>query len=159
MGSKSSYVCYVPKPSESASTRQQEETETDATPARSWSLLQPLSGTCLYVRPLFAISGCIFICLSPCSIGRAGSHILTVIIKLSVNSKSWPSLHPVCQVRRVPSNYSRPIFDPDCTPHFLPFFSVVYQSSQLLKLFPILLKKTQSPGCFYLAFVSIALFS
>ncbi|KAJ2936729.1 hypothetical protein H1R20_g360, partial [Candolleomyces eurysporus] len=50
MGPKSSYVCYIPKPSESASTRQQEESETDATPARSWSLLQPLSGTCLYHR-------------------------------------------------------------------------------------------------------------
>ncbi|KAF5315877.1 hypothetical protein D9611_004616 [Ephemerocybe angulata] len=50
MGSKDSYVCYIPKPAESASTRQQEETETDATPARSWSLLQPLSGTCLYHR-------------------------------------------------------------------------------------------------------------
>ncbi|EAU88459.2 hypothetical protein CC1G_11931 [Coprinopsis cinerea okayama7 len=50
MGPKDSYLCLIPKPSEPPSSPQQEEPETDSTPARSWSLLQPLSGTCLYHR-------------------------------------------------------------------------------------------------------------
>ncbi|TFK29853.1 hypothetical protein FA15DRAFT_663134 [Coprinopsis marcescibilis] len=50
MGPKDSYLCLIPKPSESASSRQHEDSDSDPTPARSWSLLQPLSGTCLYHR-------------------------------------------------------------------------------------------------------------
>ncbi|TEB31253.1 hypothetical protein FA13DRAFT_1754770 [Coprinellus micaceus] len=51
MGSKDSYICYIPKAPDAPSTRQEEaEAEADATPARSWSLLQPLSGTCIYHR-------------------------------------------------------------------------------------------------------------
>ncbi|KAJ3505524.1 hypothetical protein NMY22_g17555 [Coprinellus aureogranulatus] len=50
MGSKDSYICYIPKPPVSTPPRQEDQSEPDVTPARSWSLLQPLSGTCIYHR-------------------------------------------------------------------------------------------------------------
>ncbi|KAH6918672.1 hypothetical protein BKA70DRAFT_1247884 [Coprinopsis sp. MPI-PUGE-AT-0042] len=50
MGPKDSYLCLIPKPSESASSRQEEEPESESTPAKSWSLLVPLSDKCLYHR-------------------------------------------------------------------------------------------------------------
>lgn len=51
MGPQNSYLCFIPKPSDAASHRTQEEqVDDDQTPARTWSLLQPLSGTCLYHR-------------------------------------------------------------------------------------------------------------
>lgn len=59
LGPKDSYLCYIPKPVESASTKRVEEPEADPTPARSWSLLQPLAGSCLYVslvRSLYLFS-------------------------------------------------------------------------------------------------------
>ncbi|KAG7452600.1 uncharacterized protein BT62DRAFT_989723 [Guyanagaster necrorhizus] len=51
LGPRDSYLCLIPPPllppSESPLPPSQEE---DATPAHSWSLLQPLSGSCLYHR-------------------------------------------------------------------------------------------------------------
>ncbi|KAK0503162.1 hypothetical protein EDD18DRAFT_621385 [Armillaria luteobubalina] len=51
LGPRDSYLCLIPPPllppSEPPSPSSQEE---DVTPARSWSLLQPLSGSCLYHR-------------------------------------------------------------------------------------------------------------
>ncbi|KAF9483909.1 hypothetical protein BDN70DRAFT_873313 [Pholiota conissans] len=50
MGSRDSYLCLIPKPLENIPSLQNEDSDIDVTPARSWSLLQPLSGTCLYHR-------------------------------------------------------------------------------------------------------------
>ncbi|TFK42671.1 hypothetical protein BDQ12DRAFT_676603 [Crucibulum laeve] len=50
MGPRDSYICLIPKPLENVPSSQEEEAETEVTPTRSWSLLQPLSGTCLYHR-------------------------------------------------------------------------------------------------------------
>lgn len=41
------YLCLIPKPLEPPPP--EEEPEDEITPARSWSLLLPLTGTCLYV--------------------------------------------------------------------------------------------------------------
>lgn len=49
-GPKSSFVCLIPPPPKEPPPV--EDTPTDvATPVHSWSLLQPLSGKCLYVSP------------------------------------------------------------------------------------------------------------
>ncbi|PPQ70956.1 hypothetical protein CVT24_009956 [Panaeolus cyanescens] len=50
MGPRDSYICLIPKPPEHVPAPQEEDSNADMTPARSWSLLQPLSGTCLYHR-------------------------------------------------------------------------------------------------------------
>lgn len=50
MGPRDSYLCLVPKALD-LSPPSDDEGDEEITPARSWSLLQPLSGTCLYVRP------------------------------------------------------------------------------------------------------------
>jgi protein OS-9 len=58
MGPDDSYICLIPPPLEN-STPALEEQEEDVTPVQSWSLLQPLSGTCLYHRqPWFTYSYC-----------------------------------------------------------------------------------------------------
>jgi protein OS-9 len=49
MGAKSSYLCYVPQPPESP-PQPPEPSETEPSALHSWSLLQPLSGSCLYYR-------------------------------------------------------------------------------------------------------------
>lgn len=46
IGSRMSYVCLIPPPPEDTATA--DEPSTDVTPVDSWSLLQPLMGTCLY---------------------------------------------------------------------------------------------------------------
>ncbi|KAH9484225.1 Protein OS-9-like protein [Psilocybe cubensis] len=50
MGPRDSYVCLIPQPIDPAPPSQEDDTDADMTPARSWSLLQPLTGTCLYHR-------------------------------------------------------------------------------------------------------------
>lgn len=57
MGPGNSYLCLIPKSSPSTPPPLEEEDPDDLTPARSWSLLQPLAGTCLYV--------CFSFCLEP----------------------------------------------------------------------------------------------
>lgn len=42
------YVCLIPPPIESH-TQSAEEPQLEANAAQTWSLLQPLSGSCLYV--------------------------------------------------------------------------------------------------------------
>ncbi|PPQ72146.1 hypothetical protein CVT26_006902 [Gymnopilus dilepis] len=50
MGPRDSYICLIPKPLDNVPTLQDDDSDADVTPARSWSLLQPLTGTCLYHR-------------------------------------------------------------------------------------------------------------
>jgi protein OS-9 len=51
IGPRDTYLCLIPPPLESRPTPDDAQSET--TPVHSWSLLQPLSGTCLYVRIVF----------------------------------------------------------------------------------------------------------
>ncbi|XP_006458202.1 hypothetical protein AGABI2DRAFT_190556 [Agaricus bisporus var. bisporus H97] len=49
LGPKDSYVCLVPKPLDNVSSPPQEDpSDAELTPVRSWALLKPLTGTCLY---------------------------------------------------------------------------------------------------------------
>ncbi|KZT11225.1 uncharacterized protein LAESUDRAFT_720423 [Laetiporus sulphureus 93-53] len=48
LGPKMSYLCLIPPPSEENNPNISDDSTTDTTPAHSWSLLQPLTGTCLY---------------------------------------------------------------------------------------------------------------
>jgi len=48
IGPEHSYLCFVPPPATASSPI--EDSEPNVTPVHSWSLLQPLSGTCLYHR-------------------------------------------------------------------------------------------------------------
>ena len=48
MGPHDTYLCFTP-PSIKQGPPPPEETITEVTASRSWSLLQPLDGTCLYV--------------------------------------------------------------------------------------------------------------
>ncbi|PPQ86866.1 hypothetical protein CVT25_012585 [Psilocybe cyanescens] len=50
MGPRDSYICLIPKPLDNTPPLQEDDSDADMTPARSWSLLQPLTGTCLYHR-------------------------------------------------------------------------------------------------------------
>ncbi|KAF8797944.1 hypothetical protein BYT27DRAFT_7178207 [Phlegmacium glaucopus] len=50
MGPRDSYICLIPKPLDTIPSFTDDDLDTDVTPARSWSLLQPLTGTCLYYR-------------------------------------------------------------------------------------------------------------
>ncbi|KAG5646673.1 hypothetical protein DXG03_002663 [Asterophora parasitica] len=51
MGPKDSYLCLIPKPADNVPPVPDEDpSDFEVSPSRSWSLLQPLSGTCLYHR-------------------------------------------------------------------------------------------------------------
>ncbi|KAF7793186.1 hypothetical protein EIP86_004295 [Pleurotus ostreatoroseus] len=50
LGPKNSFLCMIPPPPVENTSIPLDDSSTDITPARTWSLLQPLSGTCLYVR-------------------------------------------------------------------------------------------------------------
>ena len=85
MGPLDSYICFIPQPLQSGPSLQ-DNSDADITPARSWSLLQPLTGTCLYVRVLpFLLS--LLEVIPPYSIVKAGSPILTAIMMKSVSSE------------------------------------------------------------------------
>lgn len=44
------YICLIPPPVEEPVRPADEHKQDESSPAQSWSLLQPLSGSCLYVR-------------------------------------------------------------------------------------------------------------
>jgi len=50
MGPRDSYLCLIPHPLHTIPLLEEDDLDIGVTPARSWSLLQPLSGTCLYHR-------------------------------------------------------------------------------------------------------------
>ncbi|KAG6854624.1 hypothetical protein C0991_004226 [Blastosporella zonata] len=52
MGPTDSYLCLIPKPGDNVQhpTNEEDSSDFELAPSRSWSLLQPLSGTCLYHR-------------------------------------------------------------------------------------------------------------
>lgn len=50
LGPRDSYVCLIPKPLDNIpSSSAEEQPDVELTPARSWDLLKPLTGSCLYV--------------------------------------------------------------------------------------------------------------
>ena len=51
MGPRDTYLCFIPAPIK-PDPPPAEETITEVTASHSWSLLQPLDGTCLYVCDL-----------------------------------------------------------------------------------------------------------
>ena len=103
MGPHDSYLCLIPKPLDNVPAVQEQDSDADVTPARSWSLLQPLSGPCLYVCPhlsseyrfprLILISS-----LTLYSTTRAGSLTLTATMMKSDSSKRWSLHNPAFQV-------------------------------------------------------------
>ncbi|KAH9951918.1 hypothetical protein B0H21DRAFT_714848 [Amylocystis lapponica] len=48
LGPQASYLCLIPPPPEDSTQPLVEDSSTDLTPVHSWSLLQPLAGSCLY---------------------------------------------------------------------------------------------------------------
>lgn len=50
MGPRHSYVCLISPPPVDNTSVQTDDAPADVTPVHTWSLLQPLSGTCLFVR-------------------------------------------------------------------------------------------------------------
>lgn len=92
LGPKDSYVCLIPKALENIpSPLVEEQPDAELTPARSWALLEPLTGTCIYVSDTCARGGIISIVTST---GTDGLHIRTVIIVKSVNSRNlYPKPH------------------------------------------------------------------
>ncbi|CCM02349.1 uncharacterized protein FIBRA_04444 [Fibroporia radiculosa] len=50
LGSQLSYMCLIPPPPEDTGALAEENSSTGLTPVHSWSLLQPLTGTCLYTQ-------------------------------------------------------------------------------------------------------------
>ncbi|CAL1704373.1 unnamed protein product [Somion occarium] len=50
LGPRASYACLIPPPPEEVASPVADEPSTDVTPGHTWSLLQPLAGTCLYHR-------------------------------------------------------------------------------------------------------------
>jgi hypothetical protein len=88
IGPSDSYLCLIPNSTASSMLSPPEEDRPDSemTPARSWSLLQPLSGTCLYVCDLLKHPGQIKTYRTK-SIARDGLHILIVITMRFASSR------------------------------------------------------------------------
>ena len=100
MGPKDLYLCLIPKPLDhTPSVAQEDLPELETTPSRSWSLLESLSGTCLYVGPFLVCAKSLhwLIAASIQSIGKDGLRILTAITIKSDSSRKLPKL-PVPQV-------------------------------------------------------------
>jgi len=92
MGPRDSYICLIPKPLENIPPLEDDDSDADVTPARSWSLLQPLAGTCLYVCLLAFDFGKTALpnanSLLPQSTAKAGSRIRTATTTKSDNLKN-----------------------------------------------------------------------
>ncbi len=53
MGPHDSYICLIPKPLDQDPLLKVEDSHGDVTPEGPWSLLQSLTGTCLYVCSIY----------------------------------------------------------------------------------------------------------
>jgi len=49
LGPRDSYICLIPEPPDISPPTTEDVSDSEVSPARSWSLLHPLDGTCLYV--------------------------------------------------------------------------------------------------------------
>ena len=102
MGPRDSYICLIPKPLDTIPSFTDDDLDTDVTPTRSWSLLQPLAGTCLYVCCLLPLESRSTYNLNSSSLHstvKGGLLTLTATTMKSDNlKKSFPRM-PVSQVR------------------------------------------------------------
>lgn len=96
LGPKSSYLCLIPPPPRETPLVEEAPTEV-ATPVHSWALLQPLSGTCLYVslgyKSMHSLRR-----LPGYSTAKGGSHTRTAIIPMSVSFTSCTTSKSPAQV-------------------------------------------------------------
>ena len=150
MGPRDSYICLIPKPLDSNPSFADDYLDTDVTPARSWSLLQPLAGTCLYV--------CCFLpsridsSLSLHSIVRGGLLILTATTMKYDNLKRLLSRRLGSQVSLLLFYFSSPtIF----LSKMISFFSPASLSEFEYKRF--FFKDTRSRACDFVG-ISLTLF-
>jgi hypothetical protein len=115
LGPKDSYVCLIPKALENIpSPLAEEQPDAELTPARSWALLEPLTGTCIYVSDSCSREGIISIVTST---GMDGLHIRIVIIVKFVNSRN---------LYRKPHVWQVSIILPQFITRFSYFFSSLY---------------------------------
>lgn len=92
LGPRMSYLCLIPPHTEQPESTQPEEPPAEVTLAHSWSLLQPLAGSCIYVSPLRHPSVA-HECSSPLqSTVKAGSPMPTVTAHTYASS-ARPYLH------------------------------------------------------------------
>ncbi|KAG6903208.1 hypothetical protein C0995_002751 [Termitomyces sp. Mi166 len=83
MGPEDSYLCLIPRVDATVQPSSNDDpSDFEFAPSRSWSLLQPLSGTCLYIRPHLYVP----------SIGKAGGLIPTATTKKLDNSRKPQTL-------------------------------------------------------------------
>jgi hypothetical protein len=86
MGPRDTYLCFIPAPIKQHPPPR-EETITEVTASHSWSLLQPLDGTCLYVSDLSpSFSG--YMTAHPQSIAKDGLLTPTAITRTFANSEN-----------------------------------------------------------------------
>jgi len=86
MGPRDTYLCFIP-PSIERESPPPEETITEITPSHSWSLLQPLDGTCLYVCDVSPPFSGYMTADGHLSIAKDGSLTHTATIRMSANSE------------------------------------------------------------------------
>ncbi len=86
MGPRDTYLCFIPSPIEQ-DPPPPEETVTEITASHSWSLLQPLDGTCLYVCDLSPSSAAYMTADFPQSIAKDGLLTPTATTRTFANSE------------------------------------------------------------------------
>ena len=98
MGPRDTYLCFIPAPIKQDPPTP-EETFTEVTASHSWSLLQPLDGTCLYVCDLSPSSSGYMTADSPQSIAKGGLLTPTAITRTFANSENLSTRIQRPQVR------------------------------------------------------------
>jgi len=88
MGPRDTYLCFIP-PSIKHDPPPPEDTVTEVTVSHSWSLLQPLDGTCLYVCDVSLPSPGFMTADRPVSIAKDGLLTPTATTLMSANSEKW----------------------------------------------------------------------
>ena len=97
LGPKSEYLCLIPRPPQESPVVEEPATEV-ATPVHSSSLLQPLSGTCLYVSVRLQYELERRRQSPDYSTAKGGSHTLTVIIPMPGSFTSCTTSTSLLQV-------------------------------------------------------------
>lgn len=87
MGPRDTYLCFIPAPIKQHPPPP-EETITEVTASHSWSLLQPLDGTCLYVSDLSLSSSGYMTAHCPQSTAKDGLLTPTAITRTFANSEN-----------------------------------------------------------------------
>jgi hypothetical protein len=88
MGPRDTYLCFIPAPIKQ-DPPPPEETITEVTASHSWSLLQPLDGTCIYVCEMSPSSSGHMTADFPQSIAKDGLLTPTAITRTFANSEKF----------------------------------------------------------------------